>query len=273
MKIISWNIMQGGLSRFEGQIQLLVNRNVDVIALQEITNRGVNLYKDTLKSKGYKYLIDSFSLSVEKELLTGARKYGELIASRWPLTFLPPTEFDVPWKERVLSANINSPYGMVEFHTTHIPPGCTNEWIKIETLEGIYKRLAINAGKYRVLCGDFNTPEEEKVDGTILTCAEIITPKGIKPIGNWGDRWSKGEKSILIGLANFDLADAFRYKNGYRKLGYSWCVKRKEKSILKRFDHIFASKKLNTVNCRYIYSSRKDNLSDHSPIEAEFAPV
>ena len=173
MKIISWNILQGGLGRFERQIQLLVNRNVDVIALQEITSNGASLYKNSLKDKGYKYLIDSFSLSEEAELLKGPRRYGALIASRWPLTFLPPKEFDIPWKERVLSASIDSPYGMVEFHTTHIPPGCSNEWIKIETLEGIYKRLAINTIGYRILCGDFNTPKEEKLDGTVIVWESI----------------------------------------------------------------------------------------------------
>lgn len=266
--------MQGGLGRFERQIQLLVNRNVDVIALQEITSIGVSLYKNALKDKGYKYLIDSFSLSEEKQLLIGPRKYGELIASRWPLTFLPPEEFDIPWKERVLSASINSPYGMVEFHTTHIPPGCNNEWIKIETLEGIYKRLAINTTGYRILCGDFNTPKEEKLYGTVIVWGEYLNKKGIiKPNRNRGERWSKGEKSVMVSLANFDLIDVFRYKNGYGRLGYSWCVKRKDKSILRRFDHIFASKKLNIVNCKYLYSVREESLSDHSPMEAEFVPI
>jgi len=35
------------------------------------------------------------------------------------------------WPERTLSVDIEMPWGAVEVHTTHIPPGVTNGWIKI----------------------------------------------------------------------------------------------------------------------------------------------
>ena len=49
----------------------------------------------------------------------------------------------------------------INFHTTHIPPGSSNGWIKIETLEGIYKRIEELKNELNILCGDFNTPKDE----------------------------------------------------------------------------------------------------------------
>ena len=48
----------------------------------------------------------------------------------------------VPWPERFLCVNLETPWGLLEMQTTHIPPGVTNGWIKIEMLEGLYRRLA-----------------------------------------------------------------------------------------------------------------------------------
>ena len=82
-----------------------------------------------------------------------------LVASRWPIRALPPTQ--VPYPERVLSVEIDTPWGVtIELHNVHIPDGSTYELEKIETFEGVFKRLACpsDAFRPRILCGDFNTP-------------------------------------------------------------------------------------------------------------------
>jgi exonuclease III len=160
---------------------------------------------------------------------------------------------------------------LIECYTTHIPPGASNGWIKIETLEGIYNRLAIPNTKLRVLCGDFNTPKEETQDGQVVTWAERRRKNGeIVLVPNRGKRWDAAERNVLLCLKEFDLSDVYRSLYGYKVQDYSWYTNNKGVRIGRRFDHVFASQALNPVSCRYLGSFREESLSDHSPIEVEF---
>jgi hypothetical protein len=48
----------------------------------------------------------------------------------------------VPWPERILGIDVETACGPLEIHSTHIPLGVTNGWIKIQMLEGLYAGLA-----------------------------------------------------------------------------------------------------------------------------------
>src|SRR4051812_19643326 len=122
MRLISWNVQNPGAPRLENQIAALATRAPDIVALQEVTMRSVRLFIAGLAELGLTYATDSFGLTGDTSLLTGPRKYGELIASRWPLDALP-ANFPIPWPERVLSSLIDSPWGAIELHTTHLPNG------------------------------------------------------------------------------------------------------------------------------------------------------
>lgn len=143
----------------------------DIVALQEITLGSVDAYRDGLAVAGLPHIADSFTLAPSRRVLVGPRRYGQLIASRWPLSPLPPSDFAIPWRERVLSCAITVPkLGGVEVHNTHVPPGSSNGWTKIRHLEGVYRRLVQRATAMpRILVGDFNTPQAEHPDGTIDT--------------------------------------------------------------------------------------------------------
>jgi Endonuclease/Exonuclease/phosphatase family len=139
---------------------------------------------------GLAYHTDSLSVAAEPELLLGPRRYGVLIASRWPLHPLPSA--DMPWPERLLSALIETPHGPVELHSAHVPPGASNGWRKIETLEGIYRRLACPSVAPRILCGDFNTPQEEMTDGRLISWAHARTrTSGYRLLPSRGARWTR----------------------------------------------------------------------------------
>jgi exonuclease III len=181
------------------------------------------------------------------------------------------------WQERLVSVLIHSPKVNFEFHVAHIPCGYPHGKLKIETIIGIYNFLTRKNNKYpRILCGDFNMPQAETRSGEVITWAQKICKDGqvkFKKIkwGIRGDIWDAGERSILQGLAKYDLCDIFRLKNGYEAQEFSWLFQRKGKRIARRrFDHIFASKKLKPDTCRYIHSFREELLSDHSAIEATF---
>lgn len=161
MKLLSWNTRAGGgAERRPKQLAAIAVIAADIVALQELTVASVDAYRGGLAAAGLGYAIDSFELAPSRRRLVGPRKYGQMIASRWPLTALPPTEFAVPWRERVLSAVVRVPnFETVEIHNTHVPPGASNGWTKIRHLEGVFKRLAAAASVPRILLGDFNTPK------------------------------------------------------------------------------------------------------------------
>ena len=141
--------------------------------------------------------------------------------------------------------------------------------------EGIYKFLARKNNEYpRILCGDFNSPQAETRSGEVITWGQKILKDGRNRLINRcgrGDKWDKGERNVIQGLAEYDFCDIFRQLNGYESQEFSWLFRLKGKIVSRRrFDHIFAAKTLNPDTCRYIHSFREDNLSDHSAIEATF---
>ena len=164
MNVISWNLA-GRLQRIPQQIEMLASREPDLVALQEVKQQGLPRLRSLLANSGLIHQVDSFALAPCPALLTGPRCYGLLIASRFSIVPWEPNRFHVPWPERILSVNLETPWGLLEMHTTHIPPGVTNGWIKIEMLEGLYRGLAHASTTPRFLCGDFNTPQLERSTG------------------------------------------------------------------------------------------------------------
>jgi len=232
MRLISWNV-NGRVRRLRDQVVALGERHPDIVALQEVKRTTASRLVSELVGIGLRRSLDSFSLAADLSHLTGRRQYGELIASRGPIEALSPNAFRVPWTERVLSALIESPMGAIEMHTAHVPPGATNGWTKIRTFEGIYGRLACTSDRPRILCGDFNTPQEETPDGEILTWGQRKVDGKVVFWGTWqgdtGERWDRGERRVLQGLEQFDLSDVYRLLHGHRAEDFSWFWKSKER--------------------------------------------
>jgi exonuclease III len=258
MKLVSWNVA-GRVNRWSERLVAIAELSPDILALQEVTVGNISAYRRDLPSLGLEHILDSFELAFDPGLLKGPRRYGELIASRYPLTALEPWAGDLPWPERVLSALVHAPSGDVELHATHVPPGVSHGWLKIEHFEGISARLALTCPRPRILCGDFNSPKSEAGDGTVTT------------FGTDG-RWVRGERGVIVGLRAFDLPDVYRDLNGYEVEEFSWYWKGRGKQIGRRFDHIFASASLGASSCSYEHGSREAGLSDHSAIVTIFTP-
>lgn len=261
MKILSWNVCAGGGdARRPKQLKAIATINPVIVALQEITIGSVDAYRDGLTAAGFVHLVDSFELAPSRRRLVGPRRYGQLIASRWPLRALSPTEFAIPWRERVLSGAITVPkLGQIEVHNTHVPPGSSNGWTKIRHLEGVYKRLATATNAPRILVGDLNTPKLEHADGTV----ESWGGKSGR-----GNRWDAGERCVLAGLSEHDLHDVVRQLHGYKPNAFSVIVRGNKR----RYDHVFASAALHARSAEYLHRYRQAKLSDHAPLLVEFRP-
>jgi exonuclease III len=255
LKLLSWNVA-GRTGKLPEQAGVVGRQDADVVALQEVRKETAGRWREALEGDGLAHVVDS------SEYLDG-RRYFNLIASRWRCRSLPLS--GAPYPERVLSVVTESPVGEIEVHNAHLPPGSRVGLIKVETFEAISYMLARPSSRHRILCGDFNTPMRETVEGEVVTAAERHPESAA--------RWDTAERSVLTGLAEYDLRDAFRQLHGYDRQDASWVfhTRRRRKSA-RRFDHVFASASLNAVHCDYHHEWRENKLSDHSAIEAVFDP-
>ncbi|HVO26221.1 MAG TPA: endonuclease/exonuclease/phosphatase family protein [Candidatus Margulisiibacteriota bacterium] len=101
LRLVSWNV-HGRVEQeqLHNQVTALSERRSDIVALQEVRLKATPGLKEELAGIGLGHSTDSFSLAADLSSLAGPRQYGELIASRWPVTALPPDGFPVPWPER-----------------------------------------------------------------------------------------------------------------------------------------------------------------------------
>ncbi len=226
--------------------------------------------RQELKTIGLQYVEDSLGSAKTP------RPYGVLIASKWRLEPARiPAKLRMP--ERFFSRRVSTPVGQIEMSTAYIKPGSSDAELKLNTLEGIYEALARTVEYPRILCGDFNAPQEETSKGEIVTWGQHrdAESREIRIRKKWrgmtGIRYDKAERDILEGLQKYDLSDVYRRFNGYSDQHFSWFLVRKGRRKGRRFDHIFASARFDVKSCRYTHSYREisaKKLSDHSPIEA-----
>ncbi len=206
----------------------------------------------------------------------GPRASGVLIASRYPLGDKPGISLSVPWEEKALSVLVVTPVGELALHNVHVPPGSSNGWVKVEVLEAVYAGLSEQTRRrHTVLCGDFNTPQCELSSGEIVTWAqEIDSSKRVRLKtrirGGLGLRWDTAERNVLSGLQPFGFRDVFRSLHGYQVDACSWMLRRKGLVRGRRFDHVFASERVEPVSCIYLDAWREAGLSDHAAIETVF---
>jgi exonuclease III len=274
MRIVSWNV-NARRGAMQSQVAALEALSPDVIALQEVTPATVLPFQTALHRAGWAHIVDSFSLAPGDFNPIGPRRYGLLLASRYPLVPESPERFRVPWPERVLSAVLEAPGGRVDIHNTHVPPGSSNGWVKIDHLNELFHGLAHPHPHPRILCGDFNTPQAELETGEVVTWGQRRGRDGRWRVrrtfrGGSGADWDAAERRVLEGLAEWGIPDVFRLVNGFEAEDFSWYLHRKGRTVKRRFDHIFASARLRPISCEYVHEFRTRGLSDHSPILAEF---
>jgi len=271
LRLVSWNTAKR-LNKVSLQADFMRQICPDIIALQEIIPSTEGAFRRNL-SEDYPFIISSFELAPDLSILNKKRMFGQLIASKYKLRALPPKNFNVPWTERILSVSIALKDKKFDLHTTHIPPGSSNGWVKIEMITGIVEYFKNQHQHPQILCGDFNTPQFENVPNGIVTFGQRVKTSGEvvmkgKFRGGLGIHWDNGERSLFDRLNQYGLVDVFRMMHPNALDAYSWEFKRGEKVFRTRFDHFFGDKRLTISNCKYL--NRQGNLSDHSPIVADF---
>ena len=274
MRSISWNIGKK-LKLLEDQLKIIEHKKPDIIALQEVTYNTFGKIKDLIKSK-YNFINFSLDLINDKNVLVGPRKLGILVATNFKTVLRDINEFKLPWRERILNLDVYTGSKKFNFNSAYIPPGSSNGWIKIETLEGIFNGLNKNTDESKILCGDFNIPQAETFKGQLITFAQKIKQKGKPKLkksfrGGSGSRWDLAERNLFENLKTSGIQDAFRKINGFKKEDYSFEIIRKGKVVSRRrFDHFFTSDDIKIMKIEYLHLYRVEKLSDHSPIMIDF---
>jgi exodeoxyribonuclease-3 len=230
LKLLSWNVA-GRVGVLDEQIAAVARQQPDLVCLQEIRPSTRERWAEALGGVGLAHAADSGEFR-------NARRIFNLTVSRWPLRHLPAV--GAPEPERVLSTLVETPAGPLELHNVHVPPAQSRGMTKVETCEALYAALARESDRHRVLCGDFNLPKLETTEGEVITFAENHPEQLV--------RWDAAERSILTGLAEWDLRDAFRALNGYERRDVSWIFNtRARRKTGHRLDHILASASLATA--------------------------
>ena len=268
LSFLSWNTAKR-IKYLDEQTKLIKKTECDVIALQEITKSSDLKYKKSLNNI-YENIISSFDLAKDTTILKGKRMFGQLIASKFPISAIDPKKINVPWQERVLSVKLEN---NIYLHTTHIPPGSSNGWIKVKMINGIVKYLIKNKIKRQILCGDFNTPKFESKETGLVTFAQnikkdnkVVTKGSFR--GGKGKDWDNSERSLFSDLKKNNIFESYRIIYPKRYSDKSWIFKRKEKIFGQRFDHFFASDNLKVEQVKYLKIEK--GISDHLPLKVVY---
>ena len=252
IKLMSWNVAKR-TKKLPQQLEKIGAVGIDILALQEVTSRAIEGFRKELEKIGLEHV--EINTSGDSHLI---------VASQWQVERISPPP--VPREESALSAIIKSPCGGIELHTVHVPNASENgRKTKVDTFDAIYKALAKKSEGHRILCGDFNSPKEERCNGKVIYFGKT-------------KEHQRSEEQVLSGLAEYNLADTYiklcgyaRIKhNGYEGPQYSH-VNNNPRTPRRRFDHIFSSSSLNPQKCGYLHHERGD-LSDHSPVYAVYKP-
>lgn len=264
---MSWNVdgtfpPAGSPDGIKAQIEWLSTfENLpDVLLLQEVNHNRSELWYDLLGEQlGYDAIEGTLDLAAELDHsnghITALRGQGGLSENVYDPAdpgFLP-TDFP----EKILVTEIARPEMSIETWNIRAVPGKSYDEEKIKIHELAYDSIVEAGRRPRILAGDFNSPDQELVDGQAV-------PFGYNRDDSMRDRWVNAELNLLKGLGHLGMIDVFRAQHGYGELDVldkSWDRK-------KRFDHLIASQELLPTGCRYLPDGYE--YSDHAPILAEF---
>lgn len=206
------------------------------------------MLRDALAPLGFLHFV-----ATADECTTGPRRLGLAIASRVPIQRQSLISNPV-WPERIL--RVDGRFGTIL--TTYIPPGSSNGFRKVEMLEASFDEFRHASSGPAILAGDFNSPQEESPE--LVTWGQRQRRNGQwTVIPSRGARWDKAERRFFDGT----LVDAFRHLHPEVEAS-SWTLRRGDRLIPRRFDHLFCSAHWNPVSAWY--EELDKSLSDHRPL-------
>jgi exonuclease III len=262
--LITWNVARRS-SRLAEQAASLASRELDVVALQEVTDATLPLWTAVLERIGLPHIRASLNGADPSREPASRRRTGVLVGSRVELR-APFVTLPVPWGETAVVAVADTAIGPVEIHCLHVP-NAANGWVKAHTLQAVRAGLQVAPRIARVVCGDLNTPRRELKSGEVVSFARDSRGR-LRP--ERGPEWDEAELGVVPGLRDLGYRDAYRTLHGYGSREPSWTWQRiAGHGSGWRLDHLFTSAELRPVASIYHHAWRDEGLSDHSALEAD----
>jgi len=234
MKILSWNIRQGGGRQTERITDAIIGHGPDVVVLTEYQPERGPLLRSAFESHGLHH-IDATA--------PGPKRNGVLIAARAPFVRRsPPADigaFEGRWLE------VEFPKKQFALAGVYLPdkkPGLVPFW-KLIHAAAEQRR----AGHF-LFVGDFNT--------------------GHTPLDAENDAFSCDCYFTGMGMLGFTELWRHRHRG---KLEYTWYSNNRGRRNGFRIDHAFASAGMlrRIRGCEYSHREREAGLSDHSALLVE----
>lgn len=303
MKVLSWNV-QGAfpyytpIERIESQIQYIEQEAEcpDILALNEVNRFRRDLWQDELADLGYTELVHTLdwaeelgkssvpphqdfnhvngNLTAVHDTFRGdtlARLHPSIREGPWDGADLNDWDTNVP--EKILHSTVEVDGSTLDIWNIRAIPGSMHGEGKIKIMVNVYNRIRKGCQSPCILTGDFNAPDRELADGTLI-------PWRYDEDGEVADMWVEAEWNILRGLEDEGMVDVFRDLHGYGErdiLDVSHATQTEDPLAVppadvegKRFDHMIASRDLNPQECWYDHDGFR--YSDHAPLSTEFRP-
>lgn len=303
MKVLSWNV-QGAfpqhtpLDRIQNQIQYIQDEAgcSDILMLNEVNRypERRKTWEEELTKLGYIEIVHTLDWAEElgESDVQPNQDYnhvnGNLIAvhedadgknltrepasiryGQWDDTDMK--DWDTNFPEKILHATLEMEDTTLDLWNIRAVPGNMHGEEKIKILDNTYHRIKKGYESPCLLAGDFNSPDRELTDGTLV-------PWRADKDGAVAEMWVEAERNILTGLEEIGMVDVFRDQHGYGELDVldvSHATQTENPLEVpagevqgKRFDHMIASTELNPADC--YYDQAGFSCSDHAPLIGEF---
>lgn len=241
MKLLMWNIRQGGGSRLVTILNEIKKHNADIIVLTEYRdNEKSKVIKERLRNQDYIYQFYNPNLKNIKEMKEKLIAINSVfICSKIPLNNCSEVYIENN-EERVIVVECNG----IKIYPMYFP----QKNGKREVFNFIMDKIEDDKENISLFIGDFNTGDN-LLDRENQKSAKFYCEKEFRDIDKKG------------------YSDIWRNKNGDSR-EYTWYS---SKSGF-RIDHAFISKKhLDIIkDCYYIHEAREKKISDHSIMIIEF---
>lgn len=237
MKIVTWNIRQGGKKSIRQIVDSLVSHRAELIVLTEYKNNDAGMFLiSALKREGWHYM--QSSLPPDKE-------NGVLILSTYPLESYAP-----PFSKQHGSHRWNEVYipslrfFLLGVHVPNVNETYDKRFFWEHIVQYAYQKRKDRA----MIIGDFNSiRRDEKKTGSFQY------------------------SNFIMKLLEDDWADAWKQIHG-DNIDYSWFS---HKNNGFRLDYLFLSPKLSDglTACDFSHHERRKGFSDHSILTAELKMI
>jgi endonuclease/exonuclease/phosphatase family metal-dependent hydrolase len=269
-QIATWNVNFRRASVLEALTTL--HHVPDILTLQEVTVEQADAFRERLREMGLLYVLYSGRAARTE------KRYGNLIASRWPVESVDAGSLKAafPWPQLVAYAVIKMAGCPVHVITAHVPNGAGNGWAKIDTFRALAKIVRGAKGSPCILTGDFNEPQFAIEGNRIVTFGQEPTPNGkyrcwnqwsFKGRSGTGEEWDSAVRWFFEDREDHGLRHAFWEAAGPGTMAPSHI----SRGNPRWFDHIFISGGFQVESCDYLHDVRLKGFSDHSALLAQVA--